>query len=171
MLSGPRPAWVTFDCYGTLIQWDEGLHDAVRAILAERGEAISPDRLIATYDAHEHAIEKAEPQRRFRDIAGVALGLAMRDLGMEAREGDTATLTDAIGRIPPFPEVVPVLGVLKRAGFRLCIISNTDDAIIAGNVAQLGGHIDRVVTAEQACLQALPSHLRLRASKPRGDEG
>jgi len=150
MLSGPRPAWVTFDCYGTLIQWDEGLHDAVRAILAERGEAISPDRLIATYDAHEHAIEKAEPQRRFRDIAGVALGLAMRDLGMEAREGDTATLTDAIGRIPPFPEVVPVLGVLKRAGFRLCIISNTDDAIIAGNVAQLGGHIDRVVTAEQA---------------------
>ncbi len=150
MLSGPRPAWVTFDCYGTLIQWDEGLHDAVRAILAERAEAISLERLIATYDAHEHAIEKAEPQRRFRDIAGVALGLAMRDLGMKAREGDAATLTDAIGRMPPFPEVVPVLGVLKRAGFRLCIISNTDDAIIAGNVAQLGGHIDRVVTAEQA---------------------
>ena len=42
------------------------------------------------------------------------------------------------------------LGALKQAGFRLCIISNTDDAIIAGNVAQMGGHIDRVITAEQA---------------------
>ena len=42
------------------------------------------------------------------------------------------------------------LGALKQAGFRLCIISNTDDAIIAGNVSQMGGHIDRVITAEQA---------------------
>ena len=52
--------------------------------------------------------------------------------------------------MPPFPEVVGTLAALKQAGFRLCIISNTDDAIIAGNVAQLGGHIDRVITAEQA---------------------
>ena len=52
--------------------------------------------------------------------------------------------------MPPFPEVVDTLGALKQAGFRLCIISNTDDAIIAGNVAQMGGHIDRVITAEQA---------------------
>ncbi len=42
------------------------------------------------------------------------------------------------------------MGALKAQGFKLCIISNTDDAIIAGNVAQLGGHIDRVITAQQA---------------------
>lgn len=52
--------------------------------------------------------------------------------------------------MPPFPEVVAALGELKRLGFRTCIISNTDDGIIAGNVAQLGGHIDRVITAQQA---------------------
>jgi 2-haloacid dehalogenase len=52
--------------------------------------------------------------------------------------------------MPPFPKGVATLGEMKRTGFRLCIVSNTDDAIIAGNVAQLGGHIDRVVTAEQA---------------------
>jgi 2-haloacid dehalogenase/putative hydrolase of the HAD superfamily len=52
--------------------------------------------------------------------------------------------------MPPFPEVVETLGKLKAAGFRLAIISNTDDAIIAGNVAQLGGFVDRVITAEQA---------------------
>lgn len=52
--------------------------------------------------------------------------------------------------MPPFPEVVPALAQLKRLGFRLCIVSNTDDDIIAGNVAQLGGTIDRVITAQQA---------------------
>jgi len=126
------------------------LRDAVRAVLASHPNAIDPERLIETYDAYEHAIEKAQPYRRFRDIAGEALGLALRDLGAGARDGDAEILTNAIGRMPPFPEVVSVLGALKRAAFRLCIISNTDDAMIAGNVAQLGGHIDRVVTAEQA---------------------
>jgi 2-haloacid dehalogenase len=52
--------------------------------------------------------------------------------------------------MPPFPEVVQALGALKTLGFKLCIISNTDEDIIAGNIAQLGGHIDRVVTAQQA---------------------
>lgn len=150
MLSGPRPAWVTFDCYGTLIQWDEGLRDAVRAILAKAGTAVEPARLIETYDRHEHAIEQAEPHRRFRDIAGTALRLAMGELGVASGEQDAEILTGAISRMPPFPEVVPALAALKAAGFRLCIISNTDDDIIAGNVAQLGGPIDRVVTAQQA---------------------
>jgi 2-haloacid dehalogenase len=158
MLSGtPRPAWVTFDCYGTLIQWDEGLRDAVRTILADVGRTIDPALLIETYDRHEHAIERAEPHRRFRDIAGTALRLAMAEFGVASGERDAETLTGAIGRMPPFPEVVPTLAALKAAGFRLCIISNTDDDIIAGNVAQLGGHIDRVVTAQQAGAYK-PSH-------------
>lgn len=158
MLSGtPRPTWVTFDCYGTLIQWDEGLGQAVRTILAGKAATVDPARLIATYDRHEHALEREQPHRRFRDIAGAALTLAMRDLGLAPDDRDAAVLTDAIGRMPPFPEVVPTLAALKAAGFRLCIISNTDDDIIAGNVAQLGGHIDRVVTAEQAGAYK-PSH-------------
>jgi 2-haloacid dehalogenase len=157
MLSGPRPAWVTFDCYGTLIQWDEGLRDAAGTILAGKAGALDPDRLITTYDRHEHAIEQAEPHRRFRDIAGTALRLAMQELGAASDERDAEMLTGAISRMPPFPEVVPALAALKTAGFRLCIISNTDDDVIAGNVAQLGGHIDRVVTAQQAGAYK-PSH-------------
>lgn len=157
MLSGSRPSWITFDCYGTLIQWDEGLQNAVDAILARKSRPIDRARLIETYDRYEHALEQAEPHRRFRDIAGSALGQALRELGAEADDRDTAMLTGAISAMPPFPEVVETLAALKRGGFRLCIVSNTDDAIIAGNVAQLGGHIDRVVTAEQAGAYK-PSH-------------
>ena len=151
MLSGtPRPIWITFDCYGTLIQWDEGLRAAVAAILAAKGAPSDAGRLIAIYDRHEHALEQEPPHRSFRAVAGEALGLALRDLGARAGEADASTLTDAIGRMPPFPEVVDTLAELKRPGFKLCIVSNTDDDVIAGNVAQLGGHVDRVVTAEQA---------------------
>ncbi|HEV2675995.1 MAG TPA: haloacid dehalogenase type II [Aliidongia sp.] len=150
MLSGPRPTWITFDCYGTLIQWDEGLLGAVQAILARKDKAIDPARFLAIYDRHEHALEQSRPHRSFRAVTGAALGSTMQELGVASDAQDAATLTDAIGRMPPFPEVVPTLMALKAAGFKLCIVSNTDDAIIAGNVAQLGGTIDRVVTAEQA---------------------
>lgn len=149
----PRPQWLTFDCYGTLIQWDEGLQGAVARILAanQRAQrAPTPARFLRIYDEHEHRLERTPPHRRFADITREALRLTMHDLGLEYRPQDAALLTDSISAMPPFPEVVDTLALLKRAGFRLCIISNTDDAIIAGNVAQLGGHVDRVVTAEQA---------------------
>ncbi|CAB3731921.1 haloacid dehalogenase type II [Paraburkholderia rhynchosiae] len=150
----PRPRWLTFDCYGTLIQWDEGLRAAVREILeTKRGSDIDPAQVIAVYDRHEHALEQTPPHRSFREVAGVGLRLALAELGLagdERDESDARILTDRISAMPPFPEVVDTLRRLKQDGYRLCIVSNTDDDVIAGNVAQLGGYIDRVVTAQQA---------------------
>lgn len=148
----PRPRWLTFDCYGTLIQWDEGLQAAVARILAANPQrhAPTPAHFLHVYDEHEHRLERTPPHMSFADISRESLRLTMRDLDLAYRPDDAALLTDSISAMPPFPEVVGTLAALKRAGFRLCIISNTDDGIIAGNVAQLGGHIDRVITAEQA---------------------
>ncbi|HVJ43721.1 MAG TPA: haloacid dehalogenase type II [Dongiaceae bacterium] len=145
-----KPTWLTFDCYGTLIQWDEGLMQAVEQILVRRAIAMDPQTMIGIYDRHEHELEQTPPHRSFRSVAGTALQRAMDELGLRYHEDDIELLTTRISQMPPFPEVVPALAALKRAGFRLCIISNTDDAIIAGNVAKLGGYIDRVITAEQA---------------------
>ena len=146
-----RPTWLTFDCYGTLIQWDEGLRAAVSTILAKHGETgTDVDELIEVYDRHEHRLEQVAPHRSFREVAGVGLQLAMNELGLPAQESDIEVLTGSISAMPPFPEVVPTLRALKNAGFNLCIVSNTDDDIIAGNVAQLDGCIDRVITAQQA---------------------
>ncbi len=150
-LAGPKPLWLTFDCYGTLIQWDEGLVAAVDTILAHHGQrAIDPHRLLAVFDRHEHALKSARPHRSFRDVAGTALQRALEELGLPCGASDVDVLTSRIAQMPPFPEVVPTLTLLQAAGFKHCIISNTDDAIIAGNVAQLAGTIDQVVTAEQA---------------------
>jgi 2-haloalkanoic acid dehalogenase type II len=149
-LPGTRPSWLTFDCYGTLIQWDEGLLAAMDRILSAKGGNIDQKAFIATYDRHEHALEEERPHRSFREVSALALEKAMGEFGLSFTPDDAEILTSSIGRMPPFPEVVETLGQLKSAGFRLAIISNTDDAIIAGNVAQLGGYIDRVITAEQA---------------------
>ena len=150
-LAGPRPRWLTFDCYGTLIQWDEGLLRAVKTILARHhGSGVDAAALIEIYDKYEHALEQTPPHRSFRDVAGTALQQAMEELGLPYDASDIATLTDGISAMPPFPEVNETLGQLKHMGFSLCIISNTDDDIIAGNVAQMDGHIDRVISAQQA---------------------
>lgn len=146
-----RPRWLTFDCYGTLIQWDEGLLSAVGRILRSKGgNDIDPARFIEIYDAHEHALEQTPPHRSFRSIAGESLRLALDQVGLHSAPEDIRILTDGIGAMPPFPEVVEALAQLKKAGFSLCIVSNTDDDLIASNVAQLGGSIDRVITAQQA---------------------
>ena len=149
-LNGPRPTWLTFDCYGTLIQWDEGLMAAMATILARKGRKIEAEDFIPVYDRHEHELEHSRPHLSFADVTAKALRLALRDFSLEAAADDAELLTASIGKMPPFPEVVATLRRLKDAGFKLAIISNTDDAIIAGNVAQLGGSIDRVITAEQA---------------------
>jgi 2-haloacid dehalogenase len=74
----------------------------------------------------------------------------MTELGLQYQPDDIDLLTSSISKMPPFSEVRGALADLKQMGFKLCIVSNTDDDIIAGNVAQMGGHIDRVITAEQA---------------------
>lgn len=149
-IHGPRPKWLTFDCYGTLIQWDEGLLAAMGRILATKNGDIDQPAFIAAYDHHEHQLEEARPHRSFKDVSALALERTMGEFGLSFEAADADMLTSSIGKMPPFPEVVETLGLFKAAGFQIAIISNTDDAIIAGNVAQLGGHVDRVFTAEQA---------------------
>lgn len=147
----PRPLWLTFDCYGTLIQWDEGLRAAIDKILDEKGDhQVDRETLLSAYDHHEHTVEQTPPHRSFRTLAGLSMQLALNALGLPANKHDGTLLTDSISAMPPFPEVVGTLQQLKAMGFKLCIVSNTDDDVIAGNVAQLGGAIDRVITAQQA---------------------
>lgn len=146
-----RPEWLTFDCYGTLIQWDEGLQAVAAKILGTKGQhSVDANRLIDVYDRHEHRLEQTPPHRSFRQLSTLGLQLALEELGLPSSAEDSQQLAGAIPQMPPFPEVLDALAGLKAMGFKLCIVSNTDDDIIAGNVAQLGGHIDRVITAQQA---------------------
>ena len=118
-LSGPRPKWLTFDCYGTLIQWDEGLIAAVARILQRhQASGIDPHAVMHAYDGHEHALEQTPPHRSFREVAGEGLRMALKEFGLTSDATDLALLTGGISQMPPFPEVVGALAALKQRGLR-----------------------------------------------------
>lgn len=150
-LSGTKPSWLTFDCYGTLIQWDEGVLNAIQLILHKRGRSdIKVGDVLAWYDRREHELEQSVPFKKFRQIVATSLAEAMAAFGVETDSTDLDFLIGNVSAMPPFPEVVATLKTLKDQGYKLCVISNAEDSVIAGNVAQLEGTIDRVITAEQA---------------------
>ena len=101
LIGTPRPIWLTFDCYGTLIQWDEGLLAAVGQILAEQDARVDARELIRSYDAYEHAFEQEPPHRPFRELAGMALQHAMADLELDCSDQDVEVLTTSIPRPVP----------------------------------------------------------------------
>src|SRR5579862_3675506 len=137
--------WATFDCYGTLIDWDGG----IRRELARLFGAESADRLLARYHELEPQIQADDPAAAYRDVMAQALaGLAAEesvDLGPEER--------DALGRsLPgwtPFPEVPAALEKARLGGWRLCILSNSDPDLIAASIEQLGAPFDDAVTASE----------------------
>jgi 2-haloacid dehalogenase len=103
---GAKPKWLTFDCYGTLIQWDEGLIAAVERILNKQNMAVDPTRFIEVFDRHKHALEGEKPHRSFRSVSAESLRRAMAELGLRYDPGDVEILTTSISKMPPFPEVV-----------------------------------------------------------------
>ncbi len=146
----PMPKFITFDCYGTLIQWDQGLQKAVKEILARYGRSDLPAKqFIEVYDDAEHRIEQEPPHRPFKVVAGEGLKEAMGKLGLPFAAEDASILIESISRMGPFPEVPDVLRRLRER-YKLAIISNTDDDLIAGNVRNIGVPIDHVITAQQA---------------------
>jgi len=135
---GDDQRWATFDCYGTLIDWNAG----IRAVLADVfGEADA--------DARLHAYHEIEPrlQRdgrlRYREV----LTGAMRELGAPAARA--TALAESLPAWPPFPEVPAALGALRDRGWRLAILSNTDRDYIDASMAAIGVPFDLAIVASE----------------------
>ena len=128
--------WATFDCYGTLIDWNGG----IRAELARLWPAADADELLRRY----HEVERAEPGLTYRDVMRRVLG----------RLGDVpAGDEDALGRSLPdwkaFPEVREALERARGRGWRLAILSNTDRDFIEASKATIGVPFDETVVASE----------------------
>ena len=136
---------LTFDCYGTLIDWETGLLTAIRTVIpTDRG---TDDELLEAYAAEEAAME-AGPYRRYRDIAGSGIATVARDRGIDVAPGDEERLGGSVADWPAFPDSHDALERLKRR-FRLGILTNCDDDLFVASNAKLGVDFDWVVTAEQ----------------------
>jgi 2-haloacid dehalogenase len=130
--------WASFDCYGTLIDWDGG----VRAELARVFGDERADELLARYHEVEPELQRSG-ELTYREV----LTEAMRLLG--APSGEEHGLAESLPGWRAFPEVPASLQELRRRGWKLAILSNTDDDFIAASQVQIGVPFDEVVVAQE----------------------
>ncbi|CAN5230959.1 HAD family hydrolase [soil metagenome] len=131
--------WVTLDCYGTLIDWERGVTDALLPLIpgADRGQ------LARRYIEVEADAEAGEYES-YRDVLARAGGALLREHGIDA----PSPLAASLPSWPPFPEVPAALRALRQRGLRLAILSNVDRDLLTESVRALGVTPDLAVTAQ-----------------------
>jgi 2-haloacid dehalogenase len=139
---------LTFDCYGTMIDWETGIFSALRPILDTHHKQISDAALLELYSELEAEAEQGK-FREYRDVLGsVVRGFGER-LGFSPTEAEIRSLPESLANWQPFPDTVAALRKLKER-YQLAVISNVDDDMFAATAAKLGVAFDQVITAQQA---------------------
>ena len=133
-----RDRWATFDCYGTLIDWNGGIRGQLARVFGEE----RADALLVRYHVLEPMLQ-ADGTRSYREV----LTEAMRGLGAPEEEEDA--LARSLPDWQPFPEVPAALEEARRGGWKLAILSNTDPDYIAASVERIGAPFDVVIVASQ----------------------
>jgi 2-haloacid dehalogenase len=139
---------LTFDCYGTLVDWESGIVAGIRGAVGGRGLDASEQELLEAYARHEAELEGGE-YLRYRDVVAGALRGICAEHGIDVSDTEAATFGDSVGDWPRFPDTVAALERLAER-FRLGVITNCDDDLFARTHARLGVKLDWVVTAQQA---------------------
>ena len=135
--------WATFDCYGTLIDWNEG----IRGVLASLFGAERTPALLAEYHRLEPEVQ-AESYRGYAEVLTLTLERLAAENGLTIPEGESGVLARSLPGWPTFREVPGALEELRRRGWSLAILSNTDHALIVESEKQIGVPFDLIVTAE-----------------------
>jgi 2-haloacid dehalogenase len=136
--------WATFDCYGTLIDWDGG----VRSGLDSLWPLADADALLARYHELEPGLQ-ASGERSYREVLTDVVPALAEAEGLEVPPGRAAALADSLPSWPPFPETTEVLRDVRERGWRLGILSNTDPEYLAASFELIGVPVDVTVTASE----------------------
>jgi 2-haloacid dehalogenase len=148
MLDFARFQVLTFDCYGTLIDWETGIFSALRPILAAHGKTIADPALLELYGELEAEAEGG-PFHSYREV----LRSVVRGLGNCLRftptEEEVNRLPESLAHWQAFGDTVPALRQLQRR-YSLGVLSNVDDDLFRSTAPKLGLTFDHVITAQQA---------------------
>lgn len=138
---------LSFDCYGTLIDWESGILNALRAILAKRDINISDEQILELY-AQQESLQEAGNYLKYRDILKEVVKYFGKELKFFPAEVEVNYLAESIKDWEPFPDTITALQALKKH-YKLTIISNIDDDLFAHTAKKLGVEFDWIITAEQ----------------------
>jgi 2-haloacid dehalogenase len=138
---------LSFDCYGTLIDWEAGLAAALGPWARSRGLDLSDEALLTAYSGHESRAEAGHPGESYPDILARSLRGLGRELGAEVSDEDAGRLARSVPDWPAFPDSPAALADLA-ARYRLIILSNVDRDSFAASSRRLGVTFTSVITAQ-----------------------
>ncbi len=148
MLDFNRFETLTFDCYGTLINWEDGILRCLHHILAAHGKDMDDATILQLYGDFEARAEQGE-YCRYREVLESVVKEFGEQLGFAPTEQEPHSLSESLPFWKPWPDTVSALCELQNR-FRLAIVSNVDDDLFAATRPQLGVEFDQVITAQQA---------------------
>jgi 2-haloacid dehalogenase len=135
--------WATFDCYGTLIDWNAGIGAALERLW---GVERAPE-LLDRYHELEPQVQ-AEEYRSYAEVLTLTLERLAQEVGYGIPEGESGMLAQSLPTWSPFPEVPGALRELRRRGWNLVILSNSDRGLIIASEKQIGVPFDLMIVAE-----------------------
>ena len=138
---------LTFDCYGTLIDWESGILNELKPWTTRHGIEVSDDALLEAFGDAEARSERETPTRLYPQILENVLERLAALWSVTLREGEARAFGESVGRWPAFPDSPAALQYLKQH-YKLVILSNVDHASFARSNERLGVTFDRVITAE-----------------------
>ena len=146
MIAAARTRWVTFDCFGTLVDWHAGFRAALQPVAGADTAA-----LLRAYHEHERLAEAERPHLVYKAVLAQSLSRAAAEVGVALGTAAERALECAWGAMPVFGDVEPMLQELRDMGCRLAVLTNCDNDLFALTHAQFRQPFDLVVTAEQVC--------------------
>ena len=135
--------WITFDCFGTLVDWQRGMTSALRPFAGDR----TAD-LLRAYHAYEAVVERLTPHRSYKQVLATALHRAAEQCGVPIPEA-ARVLPEAWAGLPVFDDVEPMLAALRQRGWKLAVLTNCDDDLFAATERRFRKPFDLVLTAER----------------------
>lgn len=139
---------ISFDCYGTLVDWESGILPVLRAVLARHSRTLADAAILELYGEFEADAESG-PYQNYRNVLQSVVRSFAERLGFTPTPSDIRALDESVRAWPPFPDTVAALRQLKKR-YRLAVISNIDDDLFAETRKHLGLEFDAVITAQQA---------------------
>jgi 2-haloacid dehalogenase len=137
--------WATFDCYGTLVDWNAGIHGELEKLF---GVELA-DGLLVRYHELEPQIQAENPGASYREVLTISLVALAAETGLTLPEGETSALARTLPEWPVFDDVRDGLTQARDRGWRLGILSNTDRDLIDASLDAIGVHVDLSIVASE----------------------
>ena len=135
--------WATFDCYGTLVDWETGIANTLRRLWPDANVGA----LVERYHDAEPLVQKGSAAS-YRTVLADALRAVADGAGLPLDEPNA--LSDDLPNWPPFPETAGCLAELRGRGWRLAILSNTDPDLLDASIRRIGADVDERITVREA---------------------